>query len=102
MRSRALVAAVVLGVLIVGWDLVKPPKRQLTTRAMLAAIDLYQATLSPLLGRAGARCRFKPTCSRYGEVVIRKHGAVRGSWLALKRIARCGPWTPAGTFDPPP
>ena len=53
------------------------------------------------MGSLGVRCRFQPTCSHYGEGAIRKYGAWKGSWLALWRIVRCGPWTPAGTVDPP-
>jgi hypothetical protein len=83
-------------------DLSRPPSAQLTTRAALGAIHVYQATLSPLYARAGAICRFKPTCSHYGEMVVREFGAVRGGWMALKRVVRCGPWTPVGTVDEPP
>jgi uncharacterized protein len=67
----------------------------------LAGIHAYQRTLSPLAARAGLRCRFTPTCSRYAESVIARDGIVRGGWRAVSRIARCGPWTPAGTSDPP-
>lgn len=80
----------------------RPPAAQLATRALLGAIDIYQATLSPLYARAGVMCRFKPTCSHYGEAVIREFGAIRGGWLAMRRILRCGPWTPMGTWDPAP
>ena len=83
-------------------DLTRPPADQLSTHAALGAIHLYQATLSPLYARAGVICRFKPTCSHYGEAVIREFGAIRGGWLAFKRVLRCGPWTPAGTEDLPP
>lgn len=82
-------------------DLARPPAEQLSARALLAAIDLYQATLSPRIGRLGARCRFEPTCSHYGEAVIRRDGALVGGARATWRILRCGPWTPAGTKDPP-
>jgi uncharacterized protein len=44
-------------------------------------------------------CRFEPSCSRYTEQAIVKHGLVRGSWMGIKRIVRCGPWNPGG-FDP--
>lgn len=83
-------------------DLTRPPASQVTTRAALAAIHLYQATLSPLYARAGVMCRFKPTCSHYGEAVVREFGVVRGGWMAIRRVLRCGPWTPMGTEDPPP
>jgi uncharacterized protein len=67
----------------------------------LAGIHGYQRAIAPLTSRAGIRCRFTPSCSRYAEVVIARDGVVHGGWLALKRLARCGPWTPAGTLDEP-
>jgi putative membrane protein insertion efficiency factor len=67
----------------------------------LGGIHVYQHTLAPLADRAGARCRFTPTCSRYSEAVIARDGVMRGGWKAVKRIARCGPWTRAGTRDEP-
>jgi uncharacterized protein len=67
----------------------------------IAAIHGYQQTLSPVAARLGLRCRFTPTCSRYAEEVIARDGVTRGGWKALRRVARCGPWTPMGTKDPP-
>ena len=67
----------------------------------IAAIHGYQQSLAPLAARAGVRCRFTPTCSRYTETVIVRDGVVRGGWRAVKRIARCNPWTPMGTRDDP-
>jgi len=67
----------------------------------IGGIHLYQRTLAPIAARAGARCRFTPTCSRYAETTIAREGVVRGGWKAMKRIARCGPWTPHGTLDQP-
>ena len=58
----------------------------------------YQVALSPLLPAA---CRYHPTCSHYAIEALEKHGALRGSWLAVKRIARCHPFRPGG-FDPVP
>lgn len=98
-RRRWIVAGIVLTLLTV--DFLLPPQRQVSARLLLGAIDLYQATVSPLLGRSGVRCRFQPTCSHYGEMAIRKYGTVQGSLKTLWRIARCGPWTPAGTVDLP-
>jgi len=97
-----IVLLALVGCFVLALDLARPPQTQWSARGLLGAIDVYQATGSRLLGAAGARCRFEPTCSHYGEAVIRRQGALRGSWLALRRIARCGPWTPAGTLDPPP
>ena len=67
----------------------------------IASIHGYQHALAPAAARIGLRCRFTPTCSRYAEAVIARDGVVRGGWTSLKRIARCGPWTPQGTRDEP-
>jgi hypothetical protein len=67
-------------------------------RLMLLGIRAYQLLLSPLIGRA---CRFEPSCSRYAAACIEAHGARRGGWLAVRRIARCHPFHPGG-YDPPP
>ncbi len=84
-------------------DAARAPERQVSARLAIAGIHLYQATLSPLIGKAGVMCRFEePTCSHYGEEAIRRHGIVRGGWLAVSRVARCGPWTAVGTVDPVP
>ncbi|HEX2254285.1 MAG TPA: membrane protein insertion efficiency factor YidD [Thermoanaerobaculia bacterium] len=100
--SRARLA-LVLGVVVLLFaaDSLRPPERQVSARVLLAGIDVYQATLSPRMPEAGVDCRFHPTCSRYAEGAIRKHGGVLGALRAAGRVARCGPWTPAGTHDPP-
>ena len=68
-------------------------------RALLIGfINLYRWFVSPLLG---PNCRFHPTCSCYAQEAIRLHGALRGSWLAVRRIGRCHPWNPGG-YDPVP
>ena len=68
------------------------------SRILLWCLRAYQYALSPLLGN---QCRFAPTCSQYAAEAIERHGALRGSWLALGRLARCHPWHPGG-FDPVP
>jgi putative membrane protein insertion efficiency factor len=70
-------------------------------RVTLAGIHGYQRALAPIAARAGNRCRFTPSCSHYAEATVARDGVVRGGWLALRRIARCGPWTPMGTRDDP-
>jgi len=100
-QRRRLLAAGAALLLLLAIDLARPPRRQVSARLLLAGIDLYQATLSPFLGKTGVRCRFQPTCSHYGEGAIRKYGALKGTWKTVGRIVRCGPWTPAGTLDPP-
>jgi hypothetical protein len=61
-------------------------------------IRLYQLTVSPLLG---PRCRFHPSCSHYAIEALQRHGSVHGSWLTLRRVARCHPFH-AGGYDPVP
>ncbi|HEX2463361.1 MAG TPA: membrane protein insertion efficiency factor YidD, partial [Thermoanaerobaculia bacterium] len=82
---------------LLAFDLSRAPEAQWSARGLLGAISAYQATLSPLMGRAGVRCRFVPTCSHYGAEAIRKDGALIGSLRAMWRVARCGPWTAKGT-----
>ena len=66
----------------------------------LALIKFYQLGLSPLFG-GRAICRFTPSCSEYAKQSIEKHGALRGAWLAIKRILRCRPGSGFG-YDPVP
>jgi putative membrane protein insertion efficiency factor len=65
---------------------------------LIGIITLYRWFVSPLLG---PNCRFYPTCSCYAQEALRRHGALRGSWLAVRRIGRCHPWNPGG-YDPVP
>ena len=67
--------------------------------AILALIRLYQMTISR--GLPENTCRFYPTCSCYAQDALRRHGALKGSWLAVRRIGRCHPWNPGG-YDPVP
>lgn len=74
-------------------------KQGVSARALMGGIRVYQRALSPLLG---PKCRFHPSCSRYAYEAIEVHGAVRGSWLATKRIGRCQPFSPGGLDPVPP
>ncbi len=65
---------------------------------LLVLLGFYRYAISPMLGR---RCRFFPSCSEYAAEAVEKHGAVRGSWLSVRRLFRCHPWNPGG-FDPVP
>lgn len=74
------------------------PIRDIPARFLIFLVRLYQAALSPIMG---GHCRFSPTCSQYALEALRMHGALRGSWLALRRIGRCHPFGGAGD-DPVP
>jgi uncharacterized protein len=81
-------------------DALVPVPREISTRAAIGAIEGYRAAISPLL-RGRVACRFEPTCSVYGLEVVRKNGALRGGWGAIRRLSRCTTATPMGTIDPP-
>lgn len=67
-------------------------------RALIAVIRGYQRFISPGLPAA---CRFYPSCSSYAATAIERHGPIRGSWLAARRLSRCHPFHPGG-IDPVP
>ena len=68
-------------------------------RVFLALIRFYQRNISPL---SPPRCRFYPTCSQYAREAINKYGALKGGWLALRRLLRCHPFHKGDYFDPVP
>lgn len=73
--------------------------RPMTMRRLLALpVRFYRLAISPMMA---PRCRFLPTCSEYAIVALERHGALRGGWLALKRIGRCHRWNPGGIDEVP-
>ncbi|MEO1036050.1 MAG: membrane protein insertion efficiency factor YidD [Pseudomonadota bacterium] len=76
------------------------PRRRssLAASAAIGLIRFYQRFVSPFFA---SHCRFQPTCSAYAVEAIERHGAARGSWLAIRRIGRCHPWGGHG-YDPVP
>ena len=68
------------------------------SRLLIAVIRFYQGAISPMFPPA---CRYTPTCSQYAIEALRKHGVLKGSLLAVKRICRCHPWGGSG-YDPVP
>ncbi len=65
---------------------------------LILLVKGYRLIFSPYVGRS---CRFAPTCSQYALDALHEYGALKGSWLALRRIGRCHPWH-AGGYDPVP
>lgn len=68
-------------------------------RLLLALIRLYRSQISPAIA---PRCRYIPTCSQYALEAVEKYGALKGGWLAFKRICRCHPFSKRGPYDPVP
>lgn len=75
-----------------------PTLVQLPRTVLTAGVRAYQRFISPALPPA---CRFTPSCSAYAVTALERYGAVQGTWLALRRLARCHPWNPGG-YDPVP
>jgi putative membrane protein insertion efficiency factor len=69
------------------------------TLLLRGLIRIYQLFISPMLGPS---CRYLPSCSDYAAEAIERHGPVAGTWLALRRLARCHPWGGSGGYDPVP
>lgn len=67
-------------------------------KILVLFVRTYRILISPFLGQ---NCRYYPSCSSYAEEAICRHGGIKGSWLAIKRIGRCHPWHEGG-IDPVP
>jgi uncharacterized protein len=68
-------------------------------RFLLLLIRCYKLLLSPFVGQ---HCRFYPSCSTYAQEAIIEHGAIKGSWLAARRLSKCHPWHEGGIDPVPP
>lgn len=66
---------------------------------LIGLVRLYQLVISPLLAPS---CRYYPSCSAYAVQALQTHGAIRGTWLAGRRLLRCHPWSPGGVDHVPP
>lgn len=66
---------------------------------LMALVRGYQLLISPLLGPT---CRYYPSCSAYALEALRVHGAIKGTWLAVRRLLSCHPWSPGGVDHVPP
>jgi len=65
---------------------------------LIGFLRAYRFLISPMYGQV---CRYYPSCSAYALEAVTVHGSIKGSWLALRRVLRCHPWTPGG-YDPVP
>ena len=92
MGSGAVIGGVERPTTLFGW-LLAP-----LTLILIALIRLYQLLISPGLP---ASCRFAPSCSQYTLDAVRRYGALKGTWLGVRRLVRCHPWHPGG-YDPVP
>ncbi len=92
MGSVAVIGGAVRPTTVLGWLLVP------LTLLLIALIRLYQLLISPGLPPS---CRFTPSCSQYTLDAVRRHGALKGAWLGVRRLGRCHPWHPGG-YDPVP
>lgn len=68
-------------------------------RIMLFLIRFYRKAISPFTPPV---CRYTPTCSQYALEAVERYGAVKGGWMACKRVCRCHPWSKRGPYDPVP
>ena len=68
-------------------------------RVAIYLIQIYRAMISPFLR---ARCKFYPSCSLYAQIALERHGLLKGSWLFIKRLAKCHPWYQGNSDDPVP
>ncbi len=66
---------------------------------LIGLIKAYRLLISPLYGQV---CRYYPSCSAYALEAVQVHGSAKGSWLAIRRLARCHPWAPGGVDKVPP
>lgn len=99
-RFGLIFAAGLLG--YIAGDACEPPGRQVSAGLAVGAIDVYRATLSPVLARTGiVRCRFQPTCSAYARAALSRYGIAKGMVLAAGRVLRCQPFAKGGS-DPVP
>ncbi len=74
----------------------------MTGRLPAALFTVYRRALSPVFAATGlGQCRYLPTCSEYAYIAVERHGWLRGSFLAIRRLSRCHPWS-AGGLDPVP
>ena len=80
------------------WKTLRSGFKRVAAFPLLVLVQFYRYCISPFMPPS---CRFTPTCSQYAVEALRKYGPLKGSWLTLRRLARCHPWGGSG-YDPVP
>lgn len=81
------------------WSRVVRTLRRLPVLLLTGLVRFYQLAISPWTAPS---CKYYPSCSQYALVALQRHGALRGTWLAVRRLGRCHPWAAGGVDDVPP
>lgn len=100
-QKRAWLLLLATFLLLLVLDTFRAPENQVSARAYIGAVHVYQALGRPLL-RGRVVCRFCPSCSDYSIAAVQRHGIRRGLVLTFDRLSRCNHNTPLGTYDPVP
>jgi hypothetical protein len=98
-RPETYLALAAVVVMAVAADSLQPPEQQVSARAYIGLVGIYQSHLSPGL-RPYVRCRYRPTCSEYSRQAVFRHGLLPGLWTSIGRTLSCRPSVPLGTSDP--
>jgi putative membrane protein insertion efficiency factor len=98
MVRKGIAAGILVALLV--WDLTSPPSQQVTAKAAIFAIRVYQKTYGRVLKKSNV-CRFQPTCSNYGIQAFQKYGSLKGFWKTAGRLLRCSPFTSDHGVDLP-
>ena len=102
MKALAFAVTICLAVALgSGVDAMRAPQQQLTAHCYQAVISTYRAYIHPVTGRF-IRCRYRPTCSRYSSLAVRRFGIARGLRLTISRLLSCRSSVRPGTLDPVP
>ncbi len=98
-RPETYLVLFVVLVVAVAADSLRSPKQQVSARAYVGLVDIYQAHVSPRM-RSYVRCRYQPTCSEYSRQAVARHGLASGLVMSVRRTLSCQPSVPLGTPDP--
>ncbi len=98
-RPETYLALAAILVIAVAADSLRPPEQQVSARAYVGLVGIYQSDISPGL-RSYVRCRYRPTCSEYSGQAVIRYGLLPGLWMSIGRTLSCRPSVASGTPDP--